>query len=317
MVEFFKPKVQPGWVVTIAGLTGSGKTHASNFFDDPAKTFFIDTHGTFSTIETLTILGQSKVWRATEWTDLMAAAKEFIRINKGIKATLVLDTASELVTQAQNYIKMRDNKKGIVNYDWGQVWKEIMAFLKLIVEAGHDLILTLQLKRQYDEAMDDRGQKVSIWNGSFEAKQWKDLPYQCTCQIQLEHGLTMPGQKSAILTNRVFTRLVKSRYAPVQFTKPFIVGAITRENIAPQLLPYSGSFQDCCWEMLAQPGVDQEFIKQIKKVAGSPPEGWRAPDQAPEQQAEEMPKAKQEKGKKLPKEEAIKAIKEEADDEWG
>lgn len=319
-MDFFKPKVQPGWLITLAGLTGAGKTHVSNFFSgSPSFTFFIDSHGTFSTIETLTLLGQQQVWRATEWTDLMVATKDFIRINKGRKATLVLDTGSELVTMAQNYIMIRDNKKGIINYGWGEVWKEIMAFLKMVTEAGHDLVLTLQLKRVYDEFMDEKSQKVAIWTGDYEAKQWKDLPYQCTCQIQLEHGITAPGKKEVILRNRVFTRLIKSRYSPVQTTKPFIVGPITRANIAPQLLPYSGTWQDCCWELMQAQATDKEFCRELGKLAGSIPEKWQPPAaQGPS--LEETPAGPGKDAaptKEVPRKAIPKAKTETKDEEWG
>ena len=317
-MDFFKPKVVPGWVLTLAGLTGSGKTHAANFISNPGETFFIDSHGTFSTIETLTLLGQQKVWRATEWTDLINATKEFLKVNKGKKATLVLDSGSELVEMAGNFVKARDNLKGIMNYAWGDVWAVIMGWLKMVVEAGHDLILTLQLKRIYEEFMDDKAQKVSIWTGEYEPKQWKDLPYQCTCQIQFEHGLTYPGQKAPILRNRVFTRLIKSRYAQTKETKPFIVGAITKANIAPQLLPYSGTFQECCWEMLLAHESDAEFCKEIRKVAGTVPPGWQpAPQQAPQgpAKAESQPAPRESAldAKEVPKKAPGKAKA----DEWG
>lgn len=276
--DFF-PGIDLGQLVTIGGLTGMGKTYWANYWNDPDLTFFIDTHGTFSTIETLHRLGQNKVWRATEWGLVLEYTKRFLKFMKksGKKGTLVLDSGSEMVTMAQNYVMARDGLKGVMNEKWGRVWKVIMEFLGMVVEAGHDLILTLQLKRTYDEKLDANDNRVLIWNGEWEAKQWKDLPYQVTISIQLESGIYIADRKKEFLPEYGFAKLVKSRYVRKSKTKPYIVGPVSKASVMPQVqTEYNGNYRDIVYEsyLLTKENGDDAFAGALSSIYGLPPKGY-------------------------------------------
>jgi len=255
----------------IRGLSKVGKTHNANLFNGPEKTFVMDTHPANSTLQTCTKLGNIKVRRVASIDEIETFTSEVLSEKPERPCSLVLDSASSLVEFAQSKYKAKHGKMPF-EYTWGEVFDYIREWLRRVNEANVDLILTVKMKRSYSE--NEKGE--SVWNGGWEPQEWKDLDYEVDFSVNLEQGLKI--KESVYFPYIVFARVATkegqswSRFNSPTQTKPFIVGALTRENVMKQILePYEGTTKDILREyyssLRSSPSpIDKRFCRDIKKL---------------------------------------------------
>jgi hypothetical protein len=224
LIPFYKfPKVK-GKLVTFAGLTGTGKSFAANFWSgSPETTYFIDTEPVHTTIETLEGMGQEKVWKAFCWDDIKKLTSEFLRIRKDQQSTLVIDSGSVLVQWIKDKLSHEKGDKAITPWEHEDVWDEIRGLLKdVIYKNGHNLVITLLLRPNYSpEKRDTEGklQKYGQRDGTYSPYEWKDLAFHCHYAFQLERGVYLPKSSKVLFPDKIFCRVRKTRFANEGFKK--------------------------------------------------------------------------------------------------
>lgn len=210
--------------LVIRGQSGFGKTFLSNVINGKDRTYFADTHATNSTVETLQLIGNKNFKKTPTWDDVVVFTNSIIK-HKDPPGTIVLDTGSYMNNMGMMKYKA-DHGTQPYKYTWQHVWKYFRDWMASVINAGFDLVITVQMTQKRDG-------EGTIIEGSWKPHEWKSLLYETTATIELVKGLEI-GEK-IYLEDYKFIKIIKTRFMDVGHMKPYIVGEPTKENILSQL----------------------------------------------------------------------------------
>ena len=194
-----------------------------------------------TTIETLDKLGQRKVWKAESWSTLNEVIDKFINFMKAIgkRGTLVLDSGSVVKPW---WVDMKEKAKGdksLAPFEHEPFKMEFRNILKkIVVENGHNCIMTLYLKANYTPNLVEGNKIVSYGakDGTYSPQEWEELLYHCNIAMQLERGFVDNGKR--YFEYKVFNKIRKTRGLHEEY-KPYLVPPFTIDNVLRQLsAPY-------------------------------------------------------------------------------
>jgi hypothetical protein len=220
-------------VVEVFGPPGSGKTHFACSFPSPVV---LDTEGRSHIVMRKFDLDRLK--RVRSWGDVRAAS-EIILANVKPPATIVVDSASDLQSMAEEAWLSETGQAAVwPKVNWGQIFDRLDTFIDFWRERGYNLVLTERVKPEYDA-------KTETYTGLLAPERYKKLPYRADIVLEIQWGLTIEGRE---ITRRPVARVHKTLWHPLWASKPYLLDLTYEAMLRDLAFPWRGTTEDLAAE---------------------------------------------------------------------